>query len=201
MAEYNANINRTQNGKLFINTPEYKELKQKADLHLNAKEKYTNFYGVYETSAEFFDKLVIISAAAVKSDSILRKEESIVCEEICNELNIDWGTFSEKLEEEISSIDRNDFASVEKYLTSKIEKQESKNAMVLFEAALHISLADGMLLESECRLLAAIGTLLNIPTSKMLARLGLFLRQEKEVVVAPPQNFDWLYGAGGSDFY
>ena len=90
-----------------------------------------------------------------------------------------------------------------KYLKDNLEiERNSRNALVLFEATLHIILADGMMTESECEFLADIGELLQIPTSKMFARIGLFLRQEKEVVVAPPENFDWLYGGeSDSDFY
>jgi hypothetical protein len=111
--------------------------------------------------------------------------------------------FSKKLDKETEKI-INDFGrNYEKYLLKNIDKQPSRNAMVLFEAALHIVLADGIMTERECDFLASIGVLLQIPTAKMFARLGLFLRKEKEVVVAPPENFDWLYDSSesGTDYF
>jgi uncharacterized tellurite resistance protein B-like protein len=203
MWEQEANFNRTKSGKLFVNTPEYKELKEKSDSHFAANDKYTNFYGEAETSDEFFNKLLFVSAAAIKTDSIHRDEETVICEEICRELKLDWDKFKEMLDKEIEKINTPGIESIERYLKDNLEiERNSRNALVLFEAALHIILADGMMTESECEFLADIGELLQIPTSKMFARIGLFLRQEKEVVVAPPENFDWLYGGeSDSDFY
>ena len=194
-------FHRTARGKLFINTPEYREMKEKVESSAKDNDKYTNFYGNYETSDEFIKKLAIISAAAVMSDTVHRDEEMIVCEEICKELNLDWEEFSKLLDEETAKIKFGNISTIEKYLLKNIDKRNTTNAMVLFEAALHIILADGMMTDNECKLLADIGVLLQIPTSKIIARIGLFLKQEDDIIIDKPENFDWLYGGGSSDFY
>ncbi len=202
MESSKANFHRTKSGRLFVNTPEYLEIKHKSDDMLNDA-SYPSFYVKTDTNEEFINKLAVITAAAIMSDSIHREEERAVCDEICRELHIDPEMFSEKVDEEIEKIKNSFDSNPEKYLVANIDKQKSNNAMVLFEAALHIVLADGIMTERECEFLAAIGILLQIPTSKMFARLGLFLRKEKEVVIAPPDNFDWLYDASesGSDYF
>ena len=201
MSNNKVNFHRTQGGKLFINTPEYQEMKANVEANENTYEKYTNFYGKHETNEEFLQRLAIISAASIMSDTIHREEEMIICQEICKELNLDWEKFSKILDDEINKIGKSDFPTVEKYLTNRLDKEDTTNAMVLFEAAIHIILADGMMTDRECKLLADISNLLKIPTSKIIARIGLFIKQEKEVLIDKPDNFDWLYGADTSDFY
>ena len=202
MNSHGAEIRRTESGKLFVNTPQYRDLKQKAEEILNDGQ-YPSFYVKTETNEEFVHKLAVIAAAAILSDSIHRDEERAVCREICKELDIDWDMFSKKLDKETEKIISDFGRNYEKYLLKNIDKQPSRNAMVLFEAALHIVLADGIMTERECDFLASIGVLLQIPTAKMFARLGLFLRKEKDVVVAPPENFDWLYDSSesGTDYF
>lgn len=201
MSNNKVNFHRTQSGKLFINTPEYKEMKANVEANDDTYGKHTIFYGKHVTNEEFLQRLAIISAASIMADTIHRDEEMIICQEICKELNLDWEKFSKILDDEINKIGKSDFPTVEKYLINRLDKEDTSNAMVLFEAAIHIILADGMMTNRECKLLADISKLLKIPTSKIIARIGLFIKQEKDVLLDKPDNFDWLYGADTSDFY
>ena len=55
--------------------------------------------------------------------------------------------------------------------------------MLLFEAALHLVLADGIMTEHESELLADVAELLSIPFHKVISRISQFIRFEKEILV------------------
>ena len=195
-----ANINRDKDGKLFVNKPRYKELKERIS-EQESSDKYLHFYSKQETNEEFINRLSVIVAASIRCDGLHVEEERIVSEAICQELEIDWDMFSKKIDEEISRIEGIDFKSIEKYLLKFLESKTTENSMVLFEAALHIILSDGVMTDNECNLLASIGNILDIPTAKMFARIGLFLREEKDVLVDTADNFDWLYESNQDYYY
>ena len=55
--------------------------------------------------------------------------------------------------------------------------------MLLFEATLHIVLADGIMTDKEAKLLADVADILVISTDKVIGRIAQFLRFENDVVV------------------
>lgn len=135
--------------------------------------------------------MVKISAAAIASDGVHQNEELLVCQEICNELNIDWNKFKSDLDNELSNISSFSLDSISSYLKLAFPDSQINNAFLLFEVALHLILADGVMTQDECNLLAEIGTILNIPTGKIIARIGLFLKEEKETLVDVAESLKW----------
>ena len=103
--------------------------------------------------------------------------------EICKELNIQWDGFNQLLEQELQRISQNRYPNVKAYLIDSGFGSKTKSSMLLFELALHIVLADGIMTENESVLLADVAELLSIPFHKVISRISQFIRFEKEVLV------------------
>lgn len=185
MTNNNAKIIRSLDGKLFLHTPEYDTVKERLEGKWFQDDKLIRFVSVsvIEYSEDFVEDLAKICSASIMSDGLHQEEETYVAKEICKEMNISWTYFNELLESEIQKVQSSDYNNVYEYLRHSEFGSHTKNGMLLFEASLHIILADGIMTDKESLLLADIAKILSIPTSKVISRIAQFLRFEKEVLV------------------
>lgn len=190
MSNNSTTLKRDAEGKLFTYDAEYEKTKAKLS-SAQANDNYIKFLASTQVESDFNWHLVKISAAAIASDGVHQNEELLVCQEICKELNIDWNKFKSDLDNELSNISSFSLDSISSYLKLAFPDSQINNAFLLFEVALHLILADGVMTQDECNLLAEIGTILNIPTGKIIARIGLFLKEEKETLVDVAESLKW----------
>ena len=183
-------LKRDSEGNLFSYDEKYQQTKDKLSKN-TTKENYIHFLASKQVDLDFKWQLVKITAAAIASDGVHKKEELLVCQEICNELNLDWESFSPEIENELSNISAFNLEAITAYLKLAFPDSQIEHSFLLFEAALHIILADGVMTQDECDLLANIGYILNIPTGRMIARIGLFLKEEKQVLVDVTESLQW----------
>ncbi len=183
-------LKRDAEGKLFTYDEAYEKTKVKlSSTHTN--DNYIKFLASKQIESDFNWHLVKIAAAAIASDGQHQNEELLVCQEICNELNIVWDKFHIDLENELSSLSSHSADAITSYLKLAFPDSQINNSFLLFESALHIILADGIMTQDECNLLADVGTILNIPTGKIIARIGLFLKEEKQTLVDVAESLKW----------
>jgi len=185
-------LKRDSDGRLFSYDEQYKSTKDKLSKNI-IKENYIHFLASKQVDSDFIWQLVKISVAAIASDGIHKKEELLVCQEICNELSLDWDKFLPEIENELSQISNFNLETITSYLQIAFPDDNISHSFLLFEAALHIILADGIMTQDECDLLASIGTILKIPTGKIIARIGLFLNEEKQTLVDVTESLQWQY--------
>lgn len=183
MESINPNLMKSKNGKLFIYSPEYDTVKERLERKWFVDDKIVRFISVLDFSDEFISDLSKISAAAIMSDKFHQKEETFVVSEICKELNIRWDDFEILLNKEISETGDLKYRNVKDYLVQSRFGADTKNIMLLFEASMHIVLADGIMTEKESKLLADICDILNIPVHKLISRISQFISFEREVLV------------------
>ncbi len=183
MINNNAKIIRNAEGKLFLYTPEYDTVKERLESKWFQDDKFIKFFSVIEYSKEFIHDLAKICSASIMSDGVHQEEETFVAMEICKEMNISWDEFSSILDEEIVNCESSSYNNVYEYLRHSEFGSQTKNGMLLFEAALHIILADGIMTEKESQLLADIAKILSISTSSVINRIAQFLTFEKEILV------------------
>jgi tellurite resistance protein len=183
-------LKRDSEGKLFAFDEQYLRTQEKLS-NSSAKDNYIHFLASKQVDTDFKWQLVKIVAAAIASDGVHKKEELLVCQEICNELSLDWDSFQPEIENELSNISAFNLEAITAYLKLAFPDSNIEHSFLLFEAALHIILADGVMTQEECDLLANIGYILNIPTGKMIARIGLFLKEEKQVLVDVTESLQW----------
>ena len=183
MTNTNAKIQRSSEGKLFIYTPDYDTVKARLETRWFQDDKMVHFVSTTGFSQEFIADFSKIASASILSDGVRQEEETIVAMEICKELNIQWDGFNQLLEQELQRISQNRYPNVKAYLIDSGFGSKTKSSMLLFEAALHIVLADGIMTENESVLLADVAELLSIPFHKVISRISQFIRFEKEVLV------------------
>jgi hypothetical protein len=183
MEQNKANIIKSVDGKLFIHTPEFDTVKERIESRWFSEDKFIRFYSILEFSSDFINDLAKICSASIMSDNEQQDQEIFVAMEICKEMNINWELFNSNLQTEIGRIKANNYRDVKEYLQDSKFGSNTKNSMLLFEAALHIVLADGIMTDSEIKILADISDILAIPTVKLISRISQFLKFEKEVLV------------------
>jgi uncharacterized tellurite resistance protein B-like protein len=178
-----AKIIKTEDGKLFVHTPEYNTVKERLESKWFQDDKLIRFTSRIEFTEDFINDLAIISSAAILSDSVHQEEETIVAMEICKEMNIDWNKFNDLLNSEICRVAEDKYPTAYDYLQNSNFGTNTKNKMLLFEASLHIILADGIMTEKESELIENIANILNIPLSQIILRISQLIRFEKELLV------------------
>ncbi len=178
-----AKIQRTSEGKLFIYSPDYETVKARLESRWFQDDKLVHFVSVAGFSQEFLTDFSKLAAASILSDGVRQEEETIVAKEICKELNIQWDSFNQSLEDELQRISQHKYPNVKDYLVESGFGSKTKSSMLLFEAALHIVLADGIMTENESVLLADVAELLSIPLHKVISRISQFICFEKEILV------------------
>lgn len=183
-------LKRDSEGKLFTYDITYEKTKAKLST-TQTNDNYVKFLASKQIESDFRWHLIKVAAAAIASDGEHQQEELLVCEEICNELGIEWDQFQVDLENELASIASHSLDAITAYLKLAFPDSQVNNSFLLFEAALHLILADGIMTQDECNLLADIGTILNIPTGKIIARIGLFLKEEKQTLVDVAESLKW----------
>jgi hypothetical protein len=183
MSELNAKIMKSQNGKLFLYSPEFDTVKQKLENKWFQEDRIIRFVSVNEYHPEFIKDLAIICSIAIMSDEVHKEEETFIAQEICKELGIKWEDFLAILQDELAFSDQFHNKVIREYLLSREFGSHTKNAMLLFEASLHIVLADGILTHRESMLLADVAEVLRIPFDKIISRIAQFLSLEKEILV------------------
>jgi len=183
MTVANARIQRSREGKLFIYSPDYDTVRARLETRWFQDDKLVRFVSKTGFSQEFIADFSKIASASILSDGVLQEEETIVAKEICRELNIQWDSFNRLLEDELQRISQKKYPNVKEYLIDSGFGSQTKSSMLLFEAALHIVLADGIMTENESVLLADVAELLSIPFDKVISRISQFIRFEKEILV------------------
>ena len=116
MENTNARIRRTSEGKLFIYTPDYDTVKARLETRWFQDDKLVHFVSTNGFSREFIADFSKIASASILSDGVLQEEETIVAEEICKELNIQWDGFNQLLEEELKRISEHKYPNIKAYL-------------------------------------------------------------------------------------
>ncbi len=178
-------------GRLFVNSDEYATIRQRVESGIISNDNYLSFLSASKYDANFIDNLIVISAAAIMADGEHQEIEKKMIADLCNEFKFDVNDFSARLDKEIAGINSVNYSVIQNYLKLKLTVSENINNSLLFESAMHIILSDGIMTMNECNLLADIGELLNIPTGQILARLGLFLRKEEEILVDVEEGINW----------
>jgi tellurite resistance protein len=178
-----ATLIRSENGKLLLYTPEYDTVKERLESKWFQNDKFIHFFSVLDYSKDFIDDLARICSASIMSDDEHKEEETFVTQEICKEMSIDWDDFNILLESELEKVKSNEYDSVKEYLLDSQFGKQTKNSMLLFEVALHIILADGIMTDKEAQLLADFAEILEIPIVKVISRIAQFLRFEKEILI------------------
>lgn len=185
-------LKRDSDGRLFSYDEQYNNTKEKLAKN-NSKDHYIHFLASKQVDSDFVWQLVKICVAAIASDGVHKKEELLVCQEITNELGLDWDKILPEIENELSHISNFNLETITSYLQIAFPDDNIAHSFLLFESALHIILADGIMTQDECDLLASIGTILKIPTGKIIARIGLFLNEEKQTLVDVTESLQWQY--------
>jgi tellurite resistance protein len=183
MTNTNAKIQRNNEGKLFIFSPDYDTVKARLEGKWFQDDKIIRFVSKTGFSPEFIADFSKIASASIISDGVIQEEEKFVAKEICKELDIPWESFNELLDQELQKISQNNYKSVKEYLINSHFGAHTKSSLLLFEAALHIVLADGIMTDKESVLLADVAELLSLPLDKVISRIAQFIRFEKEVLV------------------
>jgi hypothetical protein len=178
-------------GRLFVNSEEYATTKSKLDNGFISNDNYLSFLSSSNYDSSFIDNLLVISAASIMADGEHQEIEERIVIDICNEFKINSTDFKAKLVKEIAEVNTVDYSVILNYLKSKLKVGSEANNSLLFETAMHIILSDGIMTMNECKLLADIGELLTIPTFQIIARLGLFLRKEEEILVDVEESINW----------
>ena len=173
---------KTKSGRLFFGNSDYEHTREKLEAKLT-NDKYLELISQAAIDEEFETCLIKLTAAAIMADGVHQNEEWTVCKEICEELEIHWEFFRELVEKELELFSQSPDFDVDNYLRSYLIDANPEHSFLLFETALHIILADGLMTIGECRMLALIGEALKVPTARMFARLGLFLRKEEGILV------------------
>ena len=181
---------KTKSGRLFFANAEYEHTREKLESKVS-KESYINLLSQAALDETFEDSLIKLTAVSIISDGVHQNEEWSVCKDICEELQIHWDFFQELVTKELDKINQSTEFDLEEYIRSYLIDAKPEHAFLLFEIALHIILADGIMTIGECKILAAIGETLKVPTARMLARLGLFLREEVEILVDVEDKLKW----------
>lgn len=173
----------SEDGKMFIHSPGYEATKARLENLWRNDSKIVHFNSPTTFSGEFIFDLAKICCASILSDGSHQEEETVVAKEICKELNINWDEFSVILNNAIHLVQNSKYKDVYEYLRYSEFGKGTKNAMLLFEATLHIVLADGIMTDKEAKLLADVADILVISTDKVIGRIAQFLRFENDVVV------------------
>jgi len=174
---------QSEDGKLFVHSPGYEATKARLENQWNNDNKIVHFVSSVNFSNEFIYDLAKICCASILSDGEHQAEETAVAKEICKELNINWDEFSVILNNALNLVQNSKYKDVYEYLRYSEFGKGTRNAMLLFEATLHIVLADGVMTDKEAKLLADVADILVISTDKVIGRIAQFLRFENDVVV------------------
>ncbi len=183
MTNHNTKKLLSENGKMFIHSPGYEATKQRLESRWSNDTKIVHFISPTALSGEFIYDLAKVCCASILSDGSHQEEETVVAKEICKELNIDWEEFSVILNNALNLVQNSKYKDVYEYLRYSEFGKSTKNAMLLFEATLHIVLADGIMTDKEAKFLADVADILLISTDKVICRIAQFLRFENDVLV------------------
>lgn len=184
-------LNHRYNGRLYTNSNEYNTKRQKLESGIISKDSYIAFLSSTKQDSNFLFNFVLITAASIIIDGEHQELEKVMTKEMCSELNLNYSDFSALLDKEVGNMKDMDYELLVKYLKSKLIISDLSNNYLLFESAMHIILSDGIMTLNECNLLADLGSILNISTGQILARLSLFIRKEQQILIDIENTINW----------
>lgn len=129
-------------------------------------------------NAKFQTALTKIGAVALMADGTADEAEYKVLENICSDLGAEWASFKLAVEKEAKIIAGLDEDATDSYIEKACKDVDATEANILFEAAMHIVLADKVLTLDECGTLYTIADMLGVDPAVVLARVAFSVQED-----------------------
>ncbi len=128
---------------------------------------------------EFIKALPAYVALSIAADGVIAQEELDLCKDLCEDLSIEWDILYKEFTREAEVIGKIKGPELKKYLTDLTVNVERSEYLTLFEACVNLVLADGELTFEECEALEIVTSIMEVPTSILLARIAYAIDTDK----------------------
>lgn len=129
------------------------------------------------------DPLAKIATVAIMADGSADDSELEVCKDVCGDLGLEYADFEKIMKAESAKVSKMNDDEITDYIAKACKSTSKEENTTLFEAAMHILLADNELTFDECSTLAMIGEELEIPAEVMIARIAALVQEREDLVV------------------
>ena len=123
-------------------------------------------------------------ATAIWADGVYDEAEKVAVSEISDALEFDEKEFEDAVSEAVEEIKDMDEDAVNEYLQNAADAVDAEEIGIVFETALEIVLADGVLSEEEVAELLAMATALGISDEMAILLLADMVKEEPELNIS-----------------
>ena len=123
-------------------------------------------------------------ATAIWADGVYDEAEKVAVSEISDALEFDEKEFEDAVSEAVEEIKDMDEDAVNEYLQNAADAVDDEEIGIVFETALEIVLADGVLSEEEVAELLAMATALGISDEMAILLLADMVKEEPELNIS-----------------
>ncbi len=123
-------------------------------------------------------------ATAIWADGVYDEAEKVAVSEISDALEFDEKEFEDAVSEAVEEIKDMDEDAANEYLQNAADAVDDEEIGIMFETALEIVLADGVLSEEEIAELLAMATALGISDEMAILLLADMVKEEPELNIS-----------------